>query len=88
METYWLNDIPSVGWPVLVSPQRVDFLADKMFELVGFWMDIFCVDQSTDALAPSMLSQPDTEWLKKFSIISEEGGIQRCCAKAIGDVNV
>ena len=88
-EASWRDDIPGIGWPVLVSPQKANFLAERLFELVGtdfFWMDVLCVDQSSDAARTGVVNSIPAIYrgAEKTIIIREDGGIQSCCAKAIG----
>ena len=88
-EASWRDDIPGIGWPVLVSPQKAKFLAERLFELVGtdfFWMDVLCVDQSSDAARTGVVNSIPAIYrgAEKTIIIREDGGIQSCCAKAIG----
>ena len=85
----WRKDIPGIDWEILVSPQKADFLANRMFQLVGrdyFWMDVLCVDQRSDAARLGVVGSIPLIYreAQKTIVIRENGGIQTCCASAIG----
>ena len=89
MEADWREDITGIDWPILVSPQKARFLSGKLFELVGtdyFWMDVLCVDQRSDEARTGVVNSIPAIYrgAEKTIIIREDGGIQPCCAKAIG----
>jgi hypothetical protein len=80
--------IPGISWKVLASPQKAEWVSEKLPHLVGsthFWMDILAIDQADSAARVAVVDHIPILYInaQRTIAVREEGGFQSCCANVV-----
>ncbi|OBT74405.1 hypothetical protein VF21_06833 [Pseudogymnoascus sp. 05NY08] len=81
--------IPGIAEKVLVSPQKVRFIQDRLPALVGhslFWMDVLVVDQFSKDARLAVVEHIPAVYMNatKTIVVREDGGFSPCCESLMG----